>query len=91
MPLAALEILAAGVPLVATAVGTLPEILASGGGVTVPVRDDAALAEAILGYLDDPAAAARAGTRAREQIREHHDFHAFVRSFERVFEQALAT
>lgn len=56
----------------------------------VPVRDDAALTDPILGYVDDPAAA-RGGTQAREQIRKHHDFQAAVRSFERVFEQALAT
>jgi len=44
LPVAALEILAAGVPMVSTAVGTMPDILSSGAGIVVPVRDSTALA-----------------------------------------------
>ncbi len=53
-----LEAMAAGVPIVATAVGGVPEVLDHGrAGRLVPPRDEAALAEAIGGVLSDPGAA----------------------------------
>jgi len=44
--LAALDALAAGVPVVATSVGALPEVVA-GAGILVEPRDPARLAEAL--------------------------------------------
>ena len=69
MPLAALELLVAGVPLVATAVGSLPELVADGGGRVVPSGDANALAKALaaeladVGFRDRQLAAERARTR----------------------------
>jgi glycosyltransferase involved in cell wall biosynthesis len=63
MPLFALECLAAGTPLVATAVGGLPEIIDDGRtGLLVPARDPAALAVALQRVLTDPALARRLGS-----------------------------
>lgn len=53
MPLAAIELLVAGVPLVATAVGSLPELVADGGGRVVPSGDAKALADALAAELAD--------------------------------------
>jgi glycosyltransferase involved in cell wall biosynthesis len=89
LPVAALETLAAGVPMVSTAVGTMPTILADGAGLTVPVRDDGALAEAIQRFIDDPELTARAGARAREIVQEHYDFYRMVRAFEHVYDRVL--
>ncbi|MDQ3980918.1 MAG: glycosyltransferase family 4 protein, partial [Actinomycetota bacterium] len=47
-----LEAMAAGVPVVATAAGSLPEVLGD-AAVLVPVGDDAALADALAAVLDD--------------------------------------
>jgi glycosyltransferase involved in cell wall biosynthesis len=53
----AAEAMAAGVPLVATAAGSLPEVVdAPRGGVLVPVDDAPALAAATARLLDDRAA-----------------------------------
>ena len=90
LPVAALETLAAGTPLVTTAVGTLPEIL-DGAGTVVPVRDDAALAAALADIMDHPDRAARAGARGREIVQERFDFEQMVRGFERVYADALAS
>jgi len=90
LPVAALEMLAAGVPMVATAVGTMPTILAEGAGFTVPVRDHAALAEAILRFIEDPELAARAGARARDIIRQQYGFDEMVKAFDRVYERVLS-
>ena len=90
LPVAALEMLAAGIPMVSTAVGTMPTLLSGGAGFTVPVRDDAALADAIRRFMDDSELAARAGTRAREVIRGEYDFRRMVDAFERVYDRVLA-
>jgi glycosyltransferase involved in cell wall biosynthesis len=89
LPVAALETLAAGTPLVATAVGALPGIV-DGAGAIVPVRDDAALADAIMRFMDDSGRITAAGERGREIIRTGFGFDEMVRRFERVYDDVLA-
>lgn len=56
LPLALLEALAGGKPIVATRVGGNPEIVAHGeNGLLAPPRDPTALAEAVLALRRDPA------------------------------------
>jgi glycosyltransferase involved in cell wall biosynthesis len=55
--LAAMEALAAGVPVIASRRGVLPELLAeTGGGITFEPGESAALAQAVMALLDDPQA-----------------------------------
>lgn len=66
MSRAALEYLAMGVPVVATRVGSLPELVADGRtGLLVPPRDAGALGGAIAALLADPARRAAFGAAAR--------------------------
>lgn len=67
LPLALLEAMAAGLPVVATRVGGVPDVLEPGTGLLVPPEDAAALAEALSKLLDRPAEAAAMGERARER------------------------
>ena len=60
----AAESMAAGVPLIATAAGSLPEVVGD-GGVLVPTGDADALADALRRLLDDPAERARLSDAAR--------------------------
>ncbi len=63
LPSAVIEALVTGVPVVATAVGGVVDMLADGRGALVPPNDARALAEATLNVLRDlPAAQARAQT-----------------------------
>lgn len=66
LPLVALEAMHSGVPVVATPVGGLPELLED-TGLFVPVDDDRALAEALSGLLIDAPARARLADRARRR------------------------
>ena len=60
----------AGVPVVATAVGGVPDLIAEGvSGRLVPPRDPEALARALLETLADPGAARARAARARESVR----------------------
>jgi glycosyltransferase involved in cell wall biosynthesis len=71
MPNAVMEAMAAGVPVVATAVGAVPELLASGAGTVVPVGDAAALAAALAHYLGSPADAETAGRAGIAEARRY--------------------
>jgi glycosyltransferase involved in cell wall biosynthesis len=60
LPLALLEALASGKPIVATRVGGNPEVVEDGvNGLVVPPADPAAIARAVLALRRDPAARAR--------------------------------
>jgi glycosyltransferase involved in cell wall biosynthesis len=63
----AAEAMAAGVPVIASAAGSLPEVIGDrGGGVLVPPRNAAALAEAAERLLADRAARERLSRAARQ-------------------------
>ena len=69
LPIALLEGLASGLPLAATAVGEVPTLIEDGvSGVLVPPADEAALAAAIIGLLQDPARRLRLGLAGRERV-----------------------
>lgn len=64
-PTTIMESLACGTPVVAFAVGGVPEMIVDGdAGVLVPARDVSALAEAIRDCADDGSARRRAAARA---------------------------
>lgn len=71
-PMAALEAMAAGVPVVASAVGGLPRLLGNGAGVLVPPRHPQALAVALDELLADPDRCRMMGQTGRDQVQRHH-------------------
>jgi len=65
--LVALEAMACGVPVVATAVGGIPELVPDGeAGFLVPLGDVDAMADAVVALLTDPARWKAASAAARE-------------------------
>jgi glycosyltransferase involved in cell wall biosynthesis len=69
-----IEAMAMGVPVVATDLPGMREIVAnSGGGLLVPPRDPAALAAALESIFDDPDLARRMDS-ARRYVRETYDW-----------------
>ena len=74
-PLKVYEYLAAGMPVIATAVGQIPSIIEHGRtGLTVPAGDPAAFAAALNRLAADPALRERLGTQARAAAVEHHSW-----------------
>ena len=70
----ALEALACGVPVVATAVGGLNDTIREGEtGWQVPIGDSNALAAAITKILDDPAEASRRTACGAAHVAAHYD------------------
>lgn len=87
-PFAALEAMAMGVPLVATAVGALGDIVEPGTtGHLVPPRDPPALAERIAALLDDPGLARAMGAAARRRVERSFAIERAARTFEGVLDE----
>jgi glycosyltransferase involved in cell wall biosynthesis len=71
LPAKLLDAMAAARPVVATDVADNAAILTDGRGMIVPPSDPAALARALDAILEDPAAAAAMGARARAWCEQH--------------------
>jgi glycosyltransferase involved in cell wall biosynthesis len=89
-PVALIEALAAGRPVIATAVGGTPDLLARGQhGTLVPPGDPEALARAIVEALRDPAAAAARAARGRAYVLRHHSAERLVDDVDQLYRQLL--
>ncbi len=68
-PNVVIEAMAAGLPVVSTPVGAIPEAIEDGiSGLLVPARDAVALARALRRLCDDPALRRQLGARARARV-----------------------
>ena len=91
MPNALLEAMAAGLPVVATAVGGIPDVVVEGvNGFLVPPRDPTSLAQAITRMLDDPDRRHRMGQAGRKRAIEHFSAERMVERTQNLYEQLLA-
>ena len=91
LPLSVLEAMAAGKPVVATAIGGTDEAIVDGEtGVLVEPRDAAALAEALDGLISDPARAARLGAAGRRHVEENFASAQMVERVMHVYDELLA-
>jgi glycosyltransferase involved in cell wall biosynthesis len=73
MPITVLESFAAGVPVVASALGGMPELIEDGvDGILVPPDDPLALASALRSLVSDPSRALRMGAAARAKVERDH-------------------
>lgn len=80
LPLAAIESLAAGRPVVATGVDGTPEVVVHGQtGLVVPPGDATELAEAVCRLFSDPDEGRRLGLAGRARVTEHFDQRQQVR------------
>jgi glycosyltransferase involved in cell wall biosynthesis len=72
LPMAVLEAMAAGLPILATAVGGIADVVRDGeSGLLVAPRDEPAMAAALVALAADPALRERLGSAAARTHREH--------------------
>lgn len=89
LPMAVLEAMAAGVPVVGSAVGSLPEVLGEGAGLLILPGDATALREA-LARLRDPELRASLATKARARVEARYGSGRMALSYlERLYRPAL--
>jgi N-acetyl-alpha-D-glucosaminyl L-malate synthase BshA len=89
--LSALEAMACHVPVIATAVGGLPEVVADGEtGYLFPVGDVDSMAEAAIRLLSDDELRARFGRAGRRRAVEHFDQDRVVARYREIYERVVA-
>jgi glycosyltransferase involved in cell wall biosynthesis len=89
LPLAILEAMAAGKPIVATAVPGVLEVLAEETGVLVPLEDNEALTRALCSLIDHPGIRLELGLKARERVVSAYNLKISIGQWEALYEELI--
>ncbi len=89
LPLAVLEAMFTGLPIVATDVGDVASVLAEGAGLVVPPEDATSLAGALGVVLTDRTAAERLGAAALRRAGAEYDLSQSVERYAALFARRL--
>lgn len=88
--LVALEAMSSGVPVIASDIGGIPEVIEHGRtGFLAPVGDVDAMSAYAIELLQNEKKHYRFGVEAREQARQRFDYRLIVPQYEQVYENAL--
>ena len=91
VPQSLLQAFAAGVPVVASAIGGIPEVVKDGEtGILVPPEDAAALARAIESVLSDGSGAAARARGARQLVEKRFSHGASVSRLLALYDEVIA-
>jgi glycosyltransferase involved in cell wall biosynthesis len=90
LPYVVLEAAAAGMPIIATHVGGIPEIFGPQSFRLVPPDDAAALAKTLAAALADPAQLTHAANTLQARVRAHFTIDAMVDGGLAAYREALA-
>ena len=88
IPVALLEAMSHGVPVVATSVGGIPELLGDGAGLLVAPRDPVALAHALARLDVEDELRTQLAQRGRERVESQFEVTSVVRELGGLFEAA---
>jgi glycosyltransferase involved in cell wall biosynthesis len=92
LPCAVVEAMRCGLPVVATAVNSVPDLVVPGeSGILVPVARPRAMADALDGLLDDPGLAERMGRRGQQLAGRSFDAESLAGVLDEVYTGALAS
>jgi glycosyltransferase involved in cell wall biosynthesis len=91
LPYVVLEAAAAGLPVIATRVGGVPEIFGPAADRLVTAGDAPALAAAMQAALDEPAACTAAAGRLRERVLAEFAVEPMVDAIEAAYREAVHT
>jgi glycosyltransferase involved in cell wall biosynthesis len=86
LPVALMEAMALGLPVISTSVSGIPELVCDGeSGLLIPPKDARALAEAMTRLLADAALRERLSREGRARARARHDVAASAARMQEVF------
>ena len=88
-PVTLFEAVAAGVPVVATRVGGVPDVVGEGEAILVPPEDPEALAAAIRAVHASPLAAAARADRASRRVATEFAAAPWLDAYDRAYRRAL--
>ena len=89
-PIILLEALSAGIPVVTTTVGGVPDMVSDKEAVLVPSEDPTALARGIERCLADPVATAERVREGLNVVRKRFDTSAWVAEYDRIYRTITA-
>jgi glycosyltransferase involved in cell wall biosynthesis len=89
LPTTLIQALAVGVPIVATDVGGIPDIVTPDVGRLVPARSDA-IAGAVLALLENPGLPATLGAAGRLRYEERFEAEGWARRLRGIYDEVLA-
>ncbi|MFQ5658141.1 MAG: GT4 family glycosyltransferase PelF [Candidatus Methylomirabilales bacterium] len=92
VPVCLLEAMAAGVPVVATSVGGVPDLVMPGTtGFLIPPEDPQELSEAILNILRDSTRARQMSAAARRHVYPRYDAGSLLTATEKLYEELVTS
>jgi glycosyltransferase involved in cell wall biosynthesis len=89
-PITLFEAMHAGVPIVATSVGGVPDVISSDEALLIPAEDPAALASVIREVHDHPADAAARAARARTRLEKDFAATPWIEAYDRIYRDIAA-
>jgi glycosyltransferase involved in cell wall biosynthesis len=89
LPVAILEAMMAGLPIVATSVGDIPKVVTHEAGIIVPPHQPDCLAEAINDLASAPEKARAMGNAARERALQEYSLDTWMKRHVVVYEETL--
>jgi glycosyltransferase involved in cell wall biosynthesis len=85
-----IEAMAMSKPVVATAVGGVPEVVPDGeAGFLVPPGDTESMANRIIQLIEDPVLRETMGRKGRERVLRHYDMRVIARRWEEIYDRLL--
>ena len=89
-PVTLLEAMASGLPVVSTAVGGIPDLVADGAnGVLVPPSNPEAMAQALAAYVRDRALAQAHGAAGRVRVERQYSMQAMLEAYLALYDGLL--
>ena len=90
LSLAMLSAMAAKLPVVATQVGGVEEVIGDDQcGLTVPLKDSKALADAIERLINNPSEARRLAMLGQDRVKENYSDKALINQLEEIYTMAV--
>jgi glycosyltransferase involved in cell wall biosynthesis len=92
LPIALLEAMEAGCPVIATDIPTVSQVIQNGlTGILVPEEDETSLSTVIIKLIDNPEMAIKIAKNGRELVEKRYNIVNTVRGYETIFTELLSS